>query len=306
MTLSQFVEQLRQKDLEVNPLKEDKINNVYLHNHYREITKNSNNILCCIGDSWTKGYRLSSEQHQRVFGEIISQTLDWDWVNAGGSGYSNSWVLQNTDLIVDFLNASHYTGGVVVLTFTENGRDIKNYSNRKFNYIESYKHVPVTPALYDQVCGDIEKEWLDKLCNIRQKLDQQFRIVVGCNFVYHDVLMQQIATIPGIDSIATSWIQSLANHSNQLSQPPKTNIVNLDSIDAINDILTITDRSAYKTWYLDKQPLAIGVLGWMEEADCFFDKCDLRHPNETGHQIWANKILEIIAHFKFHGSESFD
>jgi lysophospholipase L1-like esterase len=297
MSLEQLIQELYNNELKVQPADTrlpDPSSIIY--DHFHAVSNNSSEILCCFGDSYTKGAGLNTKRLETVFGAVLSQRLGMDWVNAGGSGYGNCWMLYQLEYIIDWLNSSDYTGGLIVLTFTENGRDIKNNSHHCFDYIKTYGHLPITKDFYQHVCDDIEQLWIDRLRCARAKIDTRFRIVVGMNFIWHDRLEAAVKEIDGIDFINESWIEILAKASNQKA-PPRVQITHLDAVGMLNIILNIDDQSHYKHWYLERAEIAMTVMNWMANTPVFFEKHDLGHPNAAGHAAWADKIIELTSRY---------
>jgi hypothetical protein len=297
MNLEQLVQELYKNELEVLPIDSrlpDPANSIY--DHFHAVSNNSSEILCCFGDSYTKGCGLEPHRLETVFGSVISQRLGMDWFNAGGSGFGNCWMFHQLEYMIDWLNSSDYTGGLIVLTFTENGRDIKNYSHHRFDYIKTYGHLPITKDFYQHVCDDIEQLWIKRLRQARAKIDSRFQIVVGMNFIWHDQLEDAVKEIEGIEFIDESWMEILATSSNR-PPPPRAQITHLDSVGTLNTILNVKDQSHYQQWYLERAETAVAVMDWRANNSIFFDEHDLGHPNAAGHMAWADKILELTSRY---------
>ena len=272
-------------------------------NDYYCLSRNSQKILCCFGQSWTKGVGLEPNQHTDVFGAVVSKELNWDWVNAGGSGLSNSWILNNFEQSIDWLNSSNYESGVIMLTFTENARELHDFGSRQFDYISAYKDVPVDDKFYDRVLDDIEEEWISRLDNFQQKLDPRFKFIVGFDCVWHDRLSAYCNTHSKISYIKNRWIDLLAD-SIPKQPAPMSRLAILTNLKDINSIVGIRDETFFKHWFLKQSADSLMIIDWMRRTPEFFDPHDLGHPNAKGHQIWADILLEKIAHFVLQGSES--
>ena len=295
MNLDQLVEALYKNELEVQPATDrlpDPANTIY--DHFHAVNNNSRELLCCFGDSYTKGVGLESRRLDEVFGSVLSRELEMDWFNAGGSGYGNCWMLYQLEWIVDWLNNSAYSGGLIVLTFTENGRDIKNYAHRRFDYISTYQSLPIDKNFYQHVCDDIEQEWIDRLKQIRIKLDRRFQMIIGMNFVWHDRLEAAVKQIAGVNFVNESWIELLAKASGRPA-PPRVQLTHFESVKVLNTILSITDQSHYQQWFLERVDSAGAVIDWMANNAVFFEQHDLGHPNAKGHKVWADKIFELTS-----------
>ena len=127
--LKTIVDNLYANDLIVQPLS-DRISPAPedQYDHYYSESRNSNGVVCCFGESWIKGCGLEPNQYRDVIGAALSRDLGWDFVNAGAKGFSNSWAFSNFEYMIDWLNASNYTQGVIHIALTENGRDIEKLS----------------------------------------------------------------------------------------------------------------------------------------------------------------------------------
>jgi len=298
------ISRLYTNELRLQPLT-DRHSDRTAYKHFEIDYKKSKQLLFCLGDSYTKGCGLETAKNlpelivQNRFGQIVSDQLNADLINAGGGGFSNSWVFVNLEFMINWLNESDYTNGYIVITLTENGRDVQTASHRMFDYKKTYKDTS-TNKLYDTVLQDIENEWIGRIKEIRKKLDPRFTIICGSHFVWHYALYQQIFTIDGIHWIKDTWIELLAR-SLLKSAPPRVGMVNLNHIASINDILGIQDLSHYKKWFIKNIDKAEEVIQWMTSTPEYFEQHDNTHPNDAGHAVWASaiveKIREINAHF---------
>lgn len=309
--LNSQIDKLYENELKLHPPEERKFDpSTYEHFHTKH--KNSNTLLFCLGDSYTYGSGLQTEKWidelriKNMFGTVVSNSIEADLINAGAAGFSNSWVFVNLEFMIDWLNNSDYTNGYIVITFTENGRDIRTASHRMFDYISTYKDVS-TDKLYDQVLSDIEDEWTDRLIKIRKKIDPRFKFILGAHYVWHNKLYQRTVDIDGIHWIQNTWIELLASSLSK-HPPPRVPITNLSILDSLNGILSIQNLSDYKSWFVNNTDDPNKVHNWFESTPEYFEPHDIGHPNAAGHQIWADviieKVKELDAHFKIYGSES--
>lgn len=278
------------------------------YNHFYARSQNSGDLLLCVGDSYTKGVGLESVEHgdqsrlDNMFGTLLSRDLGWDHLNMGGSGYSNSWCFVNIEYVLDWLNTSDYKSGAIVLTLTENGRDIKNFSHRQFNYLSRYRDACIDVDFYDLVCDDIEEEWTRRLLDIRHRLDTRFAIVCGCNFVWHQNIYDSTKLHPGIDWQTRNWIEVLADYIN-IPPPPRLRYAHMEAVQIIDTIMGITDTGLFKQWFLRYADTATKIMSWMSSQQAFFEPHDLGHPNALGHRLWADAIKKLLTE-NHKGSES--
>ena len=240
------------------------------------------------------GCGLEPNQYRDVIGAALSRDLGWDFVNAGAKGFSNSWAFSNFEYMIDWLNASNYTQGVIHIALTENGRDIESYSVRPFDYLSAYKHLTPAATLYDQVLTDIEDEWIERLKRSREKLDSRFIVVIGNTVCWHERMFINCQGIPGVYFIDKIWLEVLADAVPK-SRPPRTNTLTIvECVDRVNDILGIKDRTEYMKWFMPKSELSIKIVDWMASTPEFFESHNLGHPNARGHQLWADEIKKIV------------
>jgi hypothetical protein len=301
MNTEQLVNELYRLNLSELPKEDRKQDMPY--DHYHGVDRSSDSILVSFGESWTYGSGIDKNTRLAdVYGAQLSSRLGWDWVNCGAIGFSNSWILKNCEYVVQYLNNSNYRAGSLVLTFTENGRDIRDYSSRRFDYINAYKAHSITPEFYDLVLDDIEKEWIKKLEDICCNLDPRFTIVAGCNFVWQDKLAEFCTRHPRINWVEQSWIDLLAVECNK-SPAPHARLTQFSSVEIVNDILKLTDNAAFKQWFLQKSDVSLAVIEWMASTPEFFEPHDLGHPNSCGHKVWVDALLKVPA-FAIKGSES--
>ena len=297
MSIDNLINKLYQHDLEDHPPEDRKKD--WDYDHYYGVNRSSDSILISFGESWTYGGGLRPDSYRlkNVYGAQASEQLGWDWVNCGALGFSNSWVLKNCKIVVDYLNKSNYSSGALVITFTENGRDIRDYSSRRFDYTNIYKDFPITTDFYNKVLDDVEQEWINTLEEICSLLDNRFTIVAGCNFVWQEKLAKFCSDHTRISWIDQNWIELLAIACNK-DNPPRVNLTQFSAVEVLNDILKISDGTAFKQWVLQNSDSALNLMEWMINTPEFFEKHDPGHPNAQGHRVWADAITKILTLYK--------
>lgn len=279
---------LRQFDYKLDPNKP-----ADLVDPYHVEINNKDTLVVTIGDSWTWGDSLEKRLDE-VYGKLLSTHYDADWVNIGGCGYSNSWVLRHAQLIADQAEALlNYKKVIFVITLTENGRDIQGYSARPFDYISAYRHLAGSIDLYDCVLKDVEKEWYDNIIKLGDSVGPNAKIVIGQNFVWHNKIAN--ITHPRIIVLSDNWIEILSDYQ-QLGRPIRTTLVTgwiFDTVAVINSILNIKVTTPFKTWSLPYINLANQVNEWFDTSNLNNKKAS-KHPKALGHQIWADYIIQHL------------
>lgn len=238
--------------------------------------KVSSTAIYASGDSWTYGTGL--ENRKNSFCDQLCTTLDADCYNLGINGGSNSSMFNQLFDRLDSINNSEYEKGYVVLTFTENGRDIRDYENRQFDYLSAYKNQVHDYNFYSSVLDDIEKEWQLKLDQLKESIDPRFKIITGCNFAKPKHIKLDIAD---------PWI-SLLGYTDHV--PTLTYV---ETTITLNQILNISSTDEHKQWLLDHSEMSIKIVDFLKSSE--YICADKGHPNFQGHKIWADRILEEIS-----------
>lgn len=255
--------------------------------HYQVEINNRDTLVVTVGDSWTWGDSLEKRLDE-AYGKLLSRHYDADWINIGGRGYSNSWVLLHTKLVAAQSDElKKYKKVIFVITLTENGRDITGYSVRPFDYISAYRSLLGSTELYDCALLDIENEWYNSIINLGDCVGANTTIIVGQNFVWHKKISE--ITHPSITVLENNWIEVLADYQ-RIPLPVRTNLVTgwiFNSVNTVNSILSIENTAPFKVWSLPYIDLANQVNKWLDASDLNNKKAS-KHPNALGHQLWAD------------------
>jgi hypothetical protein len=252
----------------------------------------SNQAIITIGDSYTYGI-LEPRDGPDHYGETISKKLGIDWINADHRGCSNSWSINILSQIVEWLNQSKYINGSVVITLTENGRDIIEGRARQFDY-SIYKDVPINLDFFHLVLNDVENEWVYRLSDIRDRLDKRFKIIIGNNFCWHQKLFEKLHTVSEIKCLPRTWIECIPGPD----KIPRIRTTNTSWPQALIDIFrqgnyknSLLEPHVLKDWLLEVQPDIAKLSKSLAERQNYFCTYEKGHPNALGHAIWADEII---------------
>jgi hypothetical protein len=216
-------------------------------------------------------------------------------MNAGCNGGSNSWSINVLEKSADFFNASRYHHGTLIITLTENGRDVNEGKSRPFDY-SIYKDREIDLELFDTVLDDCEDEWIQRLSDVRTELDPRFEIIIGTNFCWHDRLFSALSgTKRGIRLLPNTWIECLSSSI----RPPRIRTTNTVWPKTLLQILGIAQDNIYKQWIVNEEPKISRLVDSMAKLPEYFCEHDTGHPNSAGHEIWARQILSVITKEKF-------
>ena len=253
-------------------------------------------LVITAGDSWTWGGGLDPDQRlQQIYGQVIRQTLQADWINVGLSGWSNSWILDHAIMTIEKLQQNSYKKIYLIITLTESGRDVESSGSYPYDYIFTKHAVGVCDALYDQYLIDMESFWIKQISKITQIAPSNLKLFVGYNFVWHHRLHDYLKAA-NISTTEKNWIEVLADHQ-MMCHPPRTNLVCgwiFDTVQKVNKIADISDDKIFKEWAIPFIAKANDVNAWLDSSAMNYKKAT-KHPNAEGHKIWAEHILKSIA-----------
>ena len=267
--------------------------------HYNFVDKKSETLVITTGDSWTWGGGLDPEKRlDQVYGCLIADHFQADWINIGCNGWSNSWILLHPAYIINRLKDSlQYKKIYVILTLTENGRDIGTPVSHPYDYIQGYRSYGLTEKFYNSVLHACEQRWVDQINQMIESADDRYCFFLGQNFVWHEYLVNCLRN--HITVADSNWIEKLADHQ-QLVHPIRTNLVTgwiFDTLKQINSIAYIKDHSVYQQWTLDLIDRANQVNTWLDLSDLNCKKAS-KHPTDIGHQLWANYVIGNIENYE--------
>lgn len=242
-----------------------------VHNPFHYKSRDSENLLITVGDSWTYGDSLGKTRVRdgvddtnyrldHVYGNIITEQLGYDWMNLALPGASNFCMLNWLGRLLD--RKYNYRNIACVITLTESGRHEELRWAEKFVYLQ--------PAL---------EHMITKTYSMAGELQLRFpRVAFTLAHNFTD-------PVPGIYKnkiIERTWLEVLTDQSVQNN----TFIVVSDHIKQLNYNRVFSDTPDV----IDKALQRIDLL----DACAYCCKEDSRHPNETGHKLWAEYLLTQI------------
>ena len=256
---------------------------------------NSSDLIIVSGDSWTWGDSLDpSIRTNQMYGTLLGKELDCDLLNIGFRGWSNSWILNFTGYLLQ--NQQHnfekYKNITLVVTLTENARDVKAPHSFSYNYLETHKNIGTTLEFYNQILNDIEQNWV-KLLDQIHSYGLISKTIIASNFVWHNNFFKSIENKYQIPQL--NWVESIANYANY-KMPVRTNMVTgwiFDEFATVNDICGIKKLDTYKQFVLPYIEKANKVNKWLDASD-YNGKEASKHPNYLGHKIWATYLLNCM------------
>lgn len=239
-----------------------------IKNPYHYESRDSGHLLITVGDSWTYGDSLGNTRVRNgiddtdyrlnhVYGNIMSEQLEYDWMNLALPGASNFCMLNWLGQLLD--RKYNYQDITCVITLTESGRHEELQWADKFVYLQ--------PALEHMV---------NKTYSMVRELRLRFPKVV------FKVAHNFTDRLPKSDTIERTWLEVLTDQDIQ----DNTFIVVSDHIKQLNYSRTYSDTVEV----IDRALKRIDIL----DACDYCCKEDSRHPDEIGHKLWAEYLLTQI------------
>lgn len=235
------------------------------------LNRKSQGMIITVGDSWTYGDSLGKTQVrngiddteyrlQHVYGNLISQELNFDWINLALPGISNRQMLTWLEQLLS--RNIHGSNTTCIITLTESGRHEElQWLDKKVNLLQ------------DNLESMVDKTYI---C-----IEQIQKRYPGINFLVAHNFTDSRYTHK-INLCNQTWLEVLTGKQLQNN----THIVVSEHIKQMNYDYTYPDTPTVIDRALDR----IAIMN-----NCkYCCQHDSRHPTEQGHRLWANYLLSWI------------
>lgn len=261
---------------------------------FEEITNiaDNNNLLICIGDSWTWGDSLSpalqnsnldnqdliktrwdyEHRKEKCYGNHLSNMLDADWLNYAIPGSCNKYIYERfcLELKKHQERSNKYKNIYYVLCLTETGREVASET-----VTEKY-----TTELYLQA---LEQKILDKINSV-YSYDKQ-KLIVCRNFT------SSYPTTAYDHSNLKSWIQVNAEDENiDIESLAHCGPVTRWGTKPILDNPHFTDA---KEWFIKNSNSSRNTINYMFKSK-YHNKKASKHPSPQSHIMWAEYLYRVL------------
>lgn len=242
-------------------------------------------VVVTAGDSWTWGDSLGDNRLNEVYGRLISQELNADWINIGSRGRSNSWILKSL-LHLSTLLPDHYKKITVIVTLTENARDFETTYTFPHDYHKNFKAHGDSPEFYESLLVDACDFWIEQIHEIQKNLNTT--VIVGQNFAWHDLSKLNAK------KLSNNWIEKIGEYQ-QRSAPVRTELITgwiFDKVKVVQQMVPV-GNAVFQQWAIPYIDRANQVNLWLQHSD-LNNQAMSKHPVAKGHEIWANYILTQV------------
>lgn len=297
---------------------------------YHEHDRHSDRLLICVGDSWTWGdslgrtnYYFDDVEHRttHVYGSVLSQMLDSDFINIGLPGDSNLTILSYLQTTINSV-VKKYQRIDVVFTLTETGRELASGFLKQRDHYTQVWQGPDWPTFDDIITGE-------------PNLDQVFDEIQGLEFEHH---LKLYLSLRGCDSLSNIFqayeaytFSVLETYFKSLSIPVHWHIGRnftsvcdsnrylvqgllehrwVDVIAQRGDLAPYPDvyvlsgmgldplieftQGKFKQQWIDVLDQSSRAIDWLHSSP-YNSKQATKHPLEQAHAWWAEYLYESIA-----------
>ena len=235
-----------------------------INNPYYYKSRDSERLIITVGDSWTYGDSLGKTKVRNgiddteyrldhVYGNLLTEQLNADWMNLALPGGSNYCMLNWVGQLLD--HRYRYADVTCVITLTEAGR------HEELRWAD----------------GDNLQESLKKIVLKTYGMISELRS--GFPKVTFKVAHNFTDSLPGHKVVERTWLEVMTNKLIQ----DNTFIVVSDHIRQLNYERTYPDTPNV----IDR---ALARIDIMDACD-YCCKEDSRHPTEAGHKLWADYLI---------------
>jgi hypothetical protein len=257
---------------------------------YYESLTNKDTLLITAGDSWTWGDSLLDidveagkydhpDRVNKIYGALLAKKLDADFINLAKCGGANiefcDWVKTLLPIV-----KTKYKKIIVAISLTENCRE--SYGDRIWVPEEQ-------PSLEEYLC-EYEKNMFENLA-LTCKQHSSVHFVISRNFTYsfdsNILLLKNYLT-------EKIWVDCLAEYQNNQNYPTDVRFLSDIALVPLHKLLKeIKLYNKYKFQFMSLYASSELAISWLEKSKLNYKKAT-KHPNELGHEIWADYLYNII------------
>jgi hypothetical protein len=259
--------------------------------YYEDIT-GKDTLLVTVGDSWTWGDHLGSIDWDKsvddparltqVYGRLLANKLNADWINLALPGCSNYWMLEQLqDLQHHFVRVQNqYKRIIVVVTLTEDLREA-TYTKR-IDVMTPYKKLWDESNTLTEFLNSVEAYTVSQFTDYFAQIPfVEYRIGRAfTDFLTHSSGLDKTWCDVIQDNVKYPYYERPVPFIGQLSIKPLTEKFIGNDIDRKSEFIDIM-MAVERRW---------NFLGHSE----YNLKGSTCHPNPAGHALWADYVFGQI------------
>lgn len=253
---------------------------------YTEDINGAETLLITVGDSWTWGDHLGNIDWdrasddpcrlQQIYGRLLADKLQADWVNLARPGCSNYWMLEKLQDIHPFIKNSTYKKIYLVITLTEDLREAEY--TRRIEVIPVYQKFWEESNSIKTFLQSVENYLFDNLQNYFDSVD----VIPVVSRAFTDSWQ----TRPWL--LDKTWCDVIQDNFNFANYQRPVPFIGQMSINPLTNKF-ISQTPDRKLEFLDIMEL-VGTRWKFLGASTYNLKGSTCHPNPAGHQLWADYL----------------
>jgi hypothetical protein len=248
------------------------------------VSRNKSTLVVTLGDSWSWGKDIEQDRLEFVFGNRLSLLQDADFLNLSVSGAGNQYITQLFCDFADIADSLCYKKVLIIVTFTEMGRDFDGWFDRDIDYRSWLLQNILGPNDYTDFLAWQMRTMANTMKNHAEKISN-LELIVGTNFV------DAIGLEPLSEYLLSrSWIevytQKSMDHQCHIVSP----YIISDKYSGVLDLCWELDRSVFLSWAEGQLDNAIKRAKVLKNPKLFYQD----HPLIAGHVAWANYIKQSL------------
>ena len=257
-------------------------------NTFDYVDRGSDTLIVTVGDSWTWGSDISENNHdnllriKNLYGNILSQQVNTDWLNLGLSATSNFWLTAMVEELGQLVPNLEYKKICVICVFTGAGRWFHTQYDRYIHYASWANDNVAQPNDYNKLLIKFNQDCIGR---IQQALGPYKNITIkfGTNFV--DPI--GFNSVP-LDQQLMPWYRVMGCQDGLVSH------VCMDGVKALLRMPEVVTNSQHLDYFKEWM---LGIIPVSEKRNEIFNnpaKFRNYHPLKQGHQQWAEYLLTTL------------
>lgn len=254
-----------------------------------EKVSGKNNLIVCIGDSWTWGDSLGdsrneplfndvSARHSQFYTNLLAEKLQADWLMIAWCGGTNDWILNQYSIIKTAIDKGfykNYNKVYVHVCLTEMFRDLRDLRDH-------YYFQPINKENFIE----FSKEYFKRF--VLDKLDVNMPIPNTHSFSKN--FWNVDYNVSGYNFVRDTW-QDVLFKQNNIEKKETCPVV---SGIGITPLVTYLKKNKFKKIEAQFSDKLLDIDGYIDAMNkCKFNnQYATKHPTAEGHRLWADYLAE--------------
>lgn len=296
---------------------------------YHERSINSDNLTITVGDSWTWGDSLGKtttefddKEHRvsHIYGSILANKLQSDFINIGIPGGSNLYILLFLEKVLCSL-VKKYKNIHIIFTLTESGRELANgflqqrshyneWAGKDWPTFDNIVNKTATTEQIELVLKDIKGTHFSDVVGLYLAIQpsttlfellQRYETYTVNSIrqrVPNIILARNFTTILNKDlfDIKERWTDVISTNGN-LSKYPDVHVMSTTGLDPLVEMCKHLDKNQFKQEWVCILDESNKGVDWLINSPYNSNRAT-KHPQEQAHQWWAEYLYESVLKWK--------